>query len=87
MQQTTITKKLVNTELLDQLAKKFNCVSRSTRVYKTKAWTNVILFEYYQQSNSDRECVARYFDYGYGRVFKDLLHNISYTDCEAFMKS
>lgn len=79
----TMTTKLVNTDLLEQLAKKFNCASRSIRCYRTKAWTHVILYEYYQQVN--HECVARFFDYWYARVFKDLLHNITYTDFEDFV--
>jgi len=67
--------------MLEQLASKFNCASRSTRCYRTKAGTPVILFEYYQQSN--HECVARYFKYSWlGSVFKDLLHNVWYTDAE-----
>ena len=66
---------------IDEMKKRFSKVRCSVSSYTSKGGRPVILYQFYQWKDSER--VWMLYDYwSKWRVFKDLIHNIGYTDSE-----
>ena len=75
--------KLVMPNFIEQMKKAHKWLRCSVSSYTSKGWNPVILYHWYQKSWDTQERVATLYDYGtLGQVFKDLIHNVWYTNSE-----